>query len=197
MAPAPRAPLREVADDLRPVQIARADALQLESRARQELEGGAVQVTATAEATPAGGQAVLPSRHGSLGGAAVLHEEEPAVGAEHATELVQDPGRVGHGAEGERTQGRVEASVFEGQLLRETFDELRRHGEARRPVRDRVLDDLRRDGGRDLAVRVDDQEDGERGDQGGRVVATGTPEQVAQQEGSYTGEYLRRYGLGK
>jgi excinuclease ABC subunit A len=37
----------------------------------------------------------------------------------------------------------------------------------------------------------------EGGDQGGRVVATGTPEQVAQQEGSYTGEYLRRYGLGK
>ena len=30
-------------------------------------------------------------------------------------------------------------------------------------------------------------------DQGGYVVATGTPEEVAQVEGSYTGEYLKRY----
>ncbi len=32
----------------------------------------------------------------------------------------------------------------------------------------------------------------EGGDMGGRVIATGTPEQVAQSEGSYTGEYLKR-----
>ena len=31
----------------------------------------------------------------------------------------------------------------------------------------------------------------EGGDGGGRIVATGTPEQVAQAAGSYTGEYLR------
>ena len=33
----------------------------------------------------------------------------------------------------------------------------------------------------------------EGGDQGGYVVATGTPEEVAKTEGSYTGEYLTRY----
>ncbi len=33
----------------------------------------------------------------------------------------------------------------------------------------------------------------EGGDQGGQVVAQGTPEAVAQTEGSYTGEYLKRY----
>ncbi len=33
----------------------------------------------------------------------------------------------------------------------------------------------------------------EGGDQGGYVVATGTPEEVAQVEGSYTGQYLKRY----
>ena len=33
----------------------------------------------------------------------------------------------------------------------------------------------------------------EGGDQGGHVVATGTPEQVAKVEGSYTGAYLKRY----
>jgi len=33
----------------------------------------------------------------------------------------------------------------------------------------------------------------EGGDQGGYVVATGTPEEVAQAVGSYTGEYLKRY----
>ena len=33
----------------------------------------------------------------------------------------------------------------------------------------------------------------EGGDQGGYVVATGTPEAVAQVEGSYTGQYLRQY----
>ena len=32
----------------------------------------------------------------------------------------------------------------------------------------------------------------EGGDQGGYVVAQGTPEQVAQVEGSYTGQYLKR-----
>jgi excinuclease ABC subunit A len=32
----------------------------------------------------------------------------------------------------------------------------------------------------------------EGGEEGGRVVATGTPEQVAAVEGSYTGQYLRR-----
>jgi excinuclease ABC subunit A len=36
------------------------------------------------------------------------------------------------------------------------------------------------------------------GDRGGRVVATGTPEQVAETEGSYTGQYLREKGtVGK
>jgi hypothetical protein len=33
----------------------------------------------------------------------------------------------------------------------------------------------------------------EGGDGGGYVVATGTPEEVAQVEGSYTGQYLKRY----
>jgi len=33
----------------------------------------------------------------------------------------------------------------------------------------------------------------EGGDAGGYVVATGTPEQVAQVENSYTGQYLKRY----
>ncbi len=33
----------------------------------------------------------------------------------------------------------------------------------------------------------------EGGDEGGYVVATGTPEEVSQAKGSYTGEYLRRY----
>ena len=33
----------------------------------------------------------------------------------------------------------------------------------------------------------------EGGDEGGYVVATGTPEEVAQAKGSYTGEYLKRY----
>ena len=32
----------------------------------------------------------------------------------------------------------------------------------------------------------------EGGDRGGQIVATGTPEQVAQCEGSYTGKYLKR-----
>ena len=31
------------------------------------------------------------------------------------------------------------------------------------------------------------------GDDGGRIVASGTPEEVARTEGSFTGEYLRRY----
>jgi excinuclease ABC subunit A len=31
----------------------------------------------------------------------------------------------------------------------------------------------------------------EGGDEGGRVIATGTPEQVAAVEGSYTGEFLK------
>ena len=31
------------------------------------------------------------------------------------------------------------------------------------------------------------------GDDGGRIVASGTPEDVAHTEGSFTGEYLRRY----
>ncbi|HSK68023.1 MAG TPA: excinuclease ABC subunit UvrA, partial [Candidatus Limnocylindria bacterium] len=34
------------------------------------------------------------------------------------------------------------------------------------------------------------------GDRGGQVVAKGTPEEVARTEGSYTGEYLRRAGIG-
>ena len=34
---------------------------------------------------------------------------------------------------------------------------------------------------------------GRRGDDGGRVVATGTPEQVAEVAESYTGQYLRMY----
>jgi len=33
----------------------------------------------------------------------------------------------------------------------------------------------------------------EGGDGGGRVVATGTPEEVAKAKGSYTGEYLKKY----
>lgn len=33
----------------------------------------------------------------------------------------------------------------------------------------------------------------EGGDQGGRIIAQGTPEQVAKTEGSYTGQYLQRY----
>ncbi len=33
----------------------------------------------------------------------------------------------------------------------------------------------------------------EGGDEGGHVVAQGTPEQVAQTEGSYTGAYLKPY----
>ena len=33
----------------------------------------------------------------------------------------------------------------------------------------------------------------EGGDQGGYVVASGTPEEVAQAEGSYTGHYLKKY----
>lgn len=37
----------------------------------------------------------------------------------------------------------------------------------------------------------------EGGDQGGRVVAQGTPEEVAGQENTHTGEYLRKYGVGK
>ena len=33
----------------------------------------------------------------------------------------------------------------------------------------------------------------EGGDMGGHVVAAGTPEEVAQVEGSYTGQYLKQY----
>ena len=33
----------------------------------------------------------------------------------------------------------------------------------------------------------------EGGDEGGYVVATGTPEEVAKVDGSYTGQYLKRY----
>ena len=33
----------------------------------------------------------------------------------------------------------------------------------------------------------------EGGDGGGRLVACGTPEDVAQAEGSYTGQYLKKY----
>ena len=33
----------------------------------------------------------------------------------------------------------------------------------------------------------------EGGDEGGYVVATGTPEEVAKATGSYTGEYLKKY----
>ena len=32
----------------------------------------------------------------------------------------------------------------------------------------------------------------EGGDRGGRIVATGTPEEIAAVEGSYTGEYLKK-----
>jgi excinuclease ABC subunit A len=31
------------------------------------------------------------------------------------------------------------------------------------------------------------------GDDGGRIVAEGTPEEVADTKGSYTGEYLKEY----
>jgi excinuclease ABC subunit A len=34
------------------------------------------------------------------------------------------------------------------------------------------------------------------GDRGGMVIAKGTPEEVARTAGSYTGEYLRRAGIG-
>ena len=34
------------------------------------------------------------------------------------------------------------------------------------------------------------------GDGGGLVIAKGTPEEIARTEGSYTGEYLRRAGIG-
>ena len=37
----------------------------------------------------------------------------------------------------------------------------------------------------------------EGGDEGGRVVASGTPEEVASVDGSYTGRYLKRYLEGK
>jgi excinuclease ABC subunit A len=43
----------------------------------------------------------------------------------------------------------------------------------------------------------------EGGDRGGQIIATGTPEQVAETEGSYTGQYVKkvlereRYGLGR
>ena len=33
----------------------------------------------------------------------------------------------------------------------------------------------------------------EGGDRGGTVIATGTPEEVAEQEVSYTGQYLKKY----
>ncbi len=33
----------------------------------------------------------------------------------------------------------------------------------------------------------------EGGDEGGTVVAAGTPEEVAQTPGSYTGQYLKKY----
>jgi excinuclease ABC subunit A len=33
----------------------------------------------------------------------------------------------------------------------------------------------------------------EGGEKGGRIVAKGTPEEVAREEGSYTGEYLKKY----
>ena len=36
----------------------------------------------------------------------------------------------------------------------------------------------------------------EGGDKGGQIVATGTPEEVAQRKGSYTGEYLRKIVIG-
>ena len=35
----------------------------------------------------------------------------------------------------------------------------------------------------------------EGGDEGGYLVAAGTPEEVAKVEGSYTGQYLKRYFL--
>jgi excinuclease ABC subunit A len=31
------------------------------------------------------------------------------------------------------------------------------------------------------------------GEKGGRIVAKGTPEEVAREEGSYTGEYLQKH----
>ncbi len=34
------------------------------------------------------------------------------------------------------------------------------------------------------------------GDRGGSIVASGTPEEIARTEGSYTGEYLRKAGIG-
>jgi excinuclease ABC subunit A len=33
----------------------------------------------------------------------------------------------------------------------------------------------------------------EGGDRGGKIIAKGTPEEVAKTEGSYTGEYLQKY----
>jgi len=33
----------------------------------------------------------------------------------------------------------------------------------------------------------------EGGDKGGKIIATGTPEEVAKTKGSYTGQYLKNY----
>jgi excinuclease ABC subunit A len=33
----------------------------------------------------------------------------------------------------------------------------------------------------------------EGGERGGKIIAKGTPEEVAKTEGSYTGEYLQKY----
>jgi len=59
-----------------------------------------------------------------VGGGDVFEEPELAAGAEHAADLGEGGGLVGHGAQHERGDGGIELPVAGGQVLGQTVDDL-------------------------------------------------------------------------
>ena len=99
------------------------DVVERQSARRDQLRGRAVATTASREATPRLGEAVLPGGEPRRVGADVLQEEELTIGPQDPDDLAQ--GELGSvdGAQHERRHDRVDRSVGERQLLRRRLDE--------------------------------------------------------------------------
>ena len=89
-----------------------------QSARRDQLRGRLVATTASREATPRLGEAVLPRGQPRRVGTDVLHEEELTIGPQDPHDLAQRELGNGDGAQHERRHDRVDRSVGERQPLR-------------------------------------------------------------------------------
>src|SRR6266700_2115515 len=116
----------------RSFEIARFQIVESEASRSDQVIGLAIEMAAAGKPPPNGCEPVLPTGNAGLRCAAVLGEEQSAAASEHPARFGEDRGGVGHRAERESHDHRIDARALDRQCLSGAAQKLHR---SRRHVR--------------------------------------------------------------